>query len=316
MYMRTNRLVNGMVLERDVEYEGRVIFPVGTVLTDLSIAAFQVLGIDGMFVNMDEKHCIELPEACISAEVSDCLKKICCHDVSGTQIAEYVANFYYTTKYIRQLRNFDNYTYEHSMSVFTLSMLLGIHLCLSNEQMTDLGLAALTHDIGKLFLPTSVLNKKSTLSDEERQLLVKHSVYSRDIMKKYGACEEVVRAVYQHHENWDGSGYPEGASEQGISRLAQIIHVADVYDAYVGMRVYHNNRLPIEGYTYVCEHEGSLFAPEVVEVFKNVILPYPAGTPYTVNDQHATVVANKRGDSMHPIVALDNGTLVDTKKLK
>src|SRR5690606_1819289 len=110
---------------------------------------------------------------------------------------------------------------------------------LSDKEVEALGVGALLHDIGKIFIPPSILNKPSHLTDEEFEIVKAHTEYGYDLLRKQHQFPMVVaHCAYQHHERIDGSGYPRGLKNYEIHKFGKIIGVADVFDAMTSNRVY------------------------------------------------------------------------------
>ena len=161
----------------------------------------------------------------------------------------------------------DKYTYGHSMRVTYFSMVLGKELGLNDQEMYDLQLSALFHDIGKIGTPDSVLNKPTRLSDEEFKIMKKHPTESYEILKGFSVFEKVARFAKHHHERYDGRGYPDGLKGEQIPLYSRIILIADTFDAMTSTRVYRKG-LPYQtAYDELNEFSGSQFDPELVVKF-------------------------------------------------
>ncbi|MBG59841.1 MAG: phosphohydrolase [Peredibacter sp.] len=161
----------------------------------------------------------------------------------------------------------DKYTYGHSMRVTYFSMVLGKELGLNDQEMYDLQLSALFHDIGKIGTPDAVLNKPTRLSDEEFKIMKKHPTESYEILKGFSVFEKVARFAKHHHERYDGRGYPDGLKGEQIPLYSRIILIADTFDAMTSTRVYRKG-LPYQtAYDELNEFSGSQFDPELVVKF-------------------------------------------------
>ena len=136
------------------------------------------------------------------------------------------------------LRVRDVETYEHSRRVVAFSLRLGQELSLDRSQMESLGLGAFLHDVGKIRVPDAILLKPGKLTSEEWLRMRNHPLYGQQMLKGIKFLAGASLVVGQHHERWDGSGYPRGLSGGEIDLNARIFAVADAYDAITTNRVY------------------------------------------------------------------------------
>jgi putative nucleotidyltransferase with HDIG domain len=161
----------------------------------------------------------------------------------------------------------DQYTYGHSMRVCYFSMVLGKAYGLNDEEMFELQLAALFHDIGKIGTPDSVLNKPTRLNDEEFKIMKEHPVNSWKILSAFEGFEKIAKGARHHHERFDGRGYPDQLKGEEIPLSARIILIADTFDAMTSTRVYRRG-LPYQvAYDELIEFSGTQFDPALVPVF-------------------------------------------------
>ncbi len=207
------------------------------------------------------------------------------------------------------LKVFDDYTYYHSVNVSVLSIVVGAAEGLGKSKLYELGLGALLHDIGKVFVPKEILNKSGKLTPEEFEEIKKHSLMGNWYLReKWQVPIESNVAVLSHHEKYDGSGYPYGLKSDRISRFGKIVAVADVYDALTSDRPYRPALSPSEAMEYVMGGSGTLFDPKVVEVFAKKIVPYPVGTCVTLsNGLTAIVTGNYIRCGMRPKIMIISG---------
>ena len=161
----------------------------------------------------------------------------------------------------------DPYTRGHSRRVTRISVLLGKRLALSDEQLRELEISALMHDVGKIGIDDAILKKPSTVTPEERKVLQMHPVLGAAIMKPIPLLTNMIPGMLQHHDRWDGSGYPEGLRGQSISLYGRIIAVADTFDAMNSDRPYQETfsferaRDMIDGWS------GTRYDPVIVRAF-------------------------------------------------
>ncbi len=178
-----------------------------------------------------------------------------------------------------KLRGFDEYTYTHSINVSLLAVLLGRHVGLSKAELLELGLAGMYHDVGKARIPTHILNKPGKLSASEFRIMKTHPLEGYKVMAAQpGQNPEILRAVLEHHERNDGSGYPRGLTGDKVSQFSRIISVVDVYDALTSRRVYKDALAPAKalGMMYLWAERD--FPRQAIESFIRCIGVYPVGS--------------------------------------
>ncbi len=164
----------------------------------------------------------------------------------------------------------DAETHGHSERVVTFSLRLGREYGLSVAEMKALEFGSLLHDIGKIGVPDAILRKPAKLTDEEWERMREHPLHGQQILRGIKFLEGAARVVAQHHEKWDGSGYPLGLKAEEIDVCARIFSVADAFDAITSDRVYRKGR-PYEAATQeLNEWSGRQFDPKIVEAFHRV----------------------------------------------
>lgn len=165
----------------------------------------------------------------------------------------------------------DKYTAEHSDVVAEWAMETGRRIGMDDDQLRDLELGAILHDIGKVAVPDSILNKPGRLTDEEFELMKTHTVIGERILNPIGFLKNVAPIVRHEHERWDGRGYPDGISGDAIPLASRIIFVCDAYHAITSDRPYRAGQPHAFARRIVVENAGSQFDPAVVAVFLDVI---------------------------------------------
>mgnify|MGYP000736844922 FL=1 len=174
------------------------------------------------------------------------------------------------------IRDIDNYTYLHSIDVCIYSIIAGKSLNLLPDMLNNLALGALLHDIGKCKIPPEILNKPAKLSESEFEIMKKHTEYGYDILRKTpGLSEDVARIALNHHEHWDGAGYPRGLKGEEIDLLSRIAAIADVYDALTADRVYRRRFMPHKAVEYLISNSRAQFDPQILNIFMDNIAVYP-----------------------------------------
>ncbi|WKY43785.1 diguanylate cyclase [Eubacteriaceae bacterium ES2] len=162
---------------------------------------------------------------------------------------------------------------RHSERVSQLSTLIGTKLDLSPDRVSQIGLAGLMHDIGKMGIEEWILNKKGSLNKEEYEAMKKHPEIGYRILRASEEFEKIAGFVLEHHERWDGLGYPRRLKGEEISLEARIIGVADAYDAMTCDRSYRTGLLKEAAVKEIETGSGSQFDPKIAAVFVSKVLP-------------------------------------------
>jgi HD-GYP domain-containing protein (c-di-GMP phosphodiesterase class II) len=208
-----------------------------------------------------------------------------------SELAENVVKNPTALLWLTQLKNKDEYTSLHSLNVCVLSLFFGRSLNLPEEQLHTLGLGALLHDVGKLKVPTEVLNKPGRLSTEEFGVMKQHTVFGYELMKNRGELSNnALDIIIQHHERLDGSGYPYNLGHGQISHFSKLVSIVDVYDAITSKRVYHEETTPFNALNDIYKHREKEFDANLVEQFIKCLGIYPIGSLVELNTGQVGVV--------------------------
>jgi HD-GYP domain-containing protein (c-di-GMP phosphodiesterase class II) len=237
--------------------------------------------------------------------------------VAGLIAAE-VANSGDAAVALGDLASADVYTMEHSINVTVAGLLIARRLFRERgrvdfrgerafdrqeHHLTQLGVGLMLHDVGKLAVPISVLNKPGALDEEEWELMRKHPITGVQMLPGSAIGARAKSVVRSHHERWDGGGYPDGLAGEAISQFARVASVADVFDAVTSERPYATAAAQNVGVSIVRSGSGTAFDPEVVEMFVEVVPPYPPGSEITLSDgQRGVVVSAVPGRFELPLV--------------
>ncbi len=165
----------------------------------------------------------------------------------------------------------DQYTADHSDVVAEWALDTGKRLGMDEDQLRDLELGAILHDIGKVAVPDDILNKPGRLTDEEFEVMKSHTIVGERILKPIGFLKNVAPIVRHEHERWDGRGYPDGISGEQIPLASRIIFVCDAYHAITSDRPYRAGQPHSFARRILTENAGTQFDPAVVGVFLDVI---------------------------------------------
>jgi len=161
----------------------------------------------------------------------------------------------------------DPYTHSHSKNVSIYSKAIADQMLLPEHEMETLELAAILHDIGKIAIPESILNKPGKLTREEFEIMKTHPVCGVKIVENIKEMEEIIPGMKHHHERYDGKGYPDGLREEEIPLSARILAVADTYDAMTSDRPYRKGPGHEAAMREIMRCSGTQLAPDVVEAF-------------------------------------------------
>ena len=213
---------------------------------------------------------------------------------------------------LTDLRSYDDYTYAHSVNVAVYCGVIGMGMGMSEVELGHLVTAALLHDLGKLQIPDEILNKPGRLTQEEYLIMKSHATLSYQIIsERWDISAHIKEAVLHHHENVDGSGYPDGLEGAQQTMFTRILHVADVYDALTSRRPYKEPYAPYEATEYLMGGCGIMFDREVVETLLKYVPLYPKGTMVTLSDGREAIIYENFGvHNLRPVVRLmDGGTV-------
>ncbi len=161
----------------------------------------------------------------------------------------------------------DHYTFGHSMRVTFYAMVLGRELGLDDEQMYELQLSTLFHDIGKIGTPDRILLKDERLTEEEFQIMKQHPVKSAEILDGFKGFERIARNARHHHERFDGRGYPDALQGEDIPLFSRIILIADTFDAMTSTRPYREGLPHDVAFQELRDCAGTQFDPKLVPLF-------------------------------------------------
>ncbi len=180
---------------------------------------------------------------------------------------------------LTRIKEYDDYTFVHSINVCILCLTLGRHLNVHPEELQQIGIGALLHDAGKMKVPLQILNKPGRVTEEEFFEIKKHPLYSVEVLEKAGGIPEASKQIaLQHHERYNGRGYPYNLQGEDISKFGQISAIVDVYDAITSDRVYKKALSSYEGMQKIYEWAKIDFNQTLVERFIQCMGIYPVGT--------------------------------------
>lgn len=202
------------------------------------------------------------------------------------------------------IKTYDGYTFSHCVNVCILSLIIGIKLKLNQSELQELGVGALLHDIGKVMIPTKILNKKTALSNSEYETIKQHSLLGYKILKMIpGISEKSALVALNHHERCDGKGYPKALHRDEIDIYSRIVAVTDIFDALTSDRIYRKKVNTYNAINYLESINDLLLDSNVLNCFLNFIPPYPIGSEVVLNTGEKGIVIGLNKSNL-PVVRL------------
>lgn len=325
LFIPLQHLHSGMTLGRTVYYgtAANPLITAGQTITSSVIQRLTKYGIGGVYI--ESKFCDDIePEEIISpefkGELVSQLKDVHKSYMSQGGMAAFgnqstkVADSLLTAILERtehllnvvEIKDYDNYTFSHSICVGTLAALIGIKMGYTKPVLEELTLAGLMHDIGKLNLPIEIINKPDKLDDAEFEAIKKHPGLGLDHLRLTpNVSPAVLAGIHTHHEKYDGTGYPFGLKGEKIPLYGRILAISDVYDALTSARSYRRAWYPHEALEHMmCEAETH-FDYNLLCCFLKVVAAYPVGTIVKMsNGEIGVVVHNEPDFPMRPTVKI------------
>lgn len=213
------------------------------------------------------------------------------------------------------IKTIENYSYQQPVNVTIISLIIGKHLELSAVELYQLAVGAFFHDIGNMFLPESLLKKESALNETEYDTIRTHSEKGYRFTKdEFNLPTRSYLAILQHHERYDGQGYPMKKAGEDISIYGRIVAIADVYDALSSHRPQRKALSSAKAFKMIIEGMGKAFDPNLVKAFAERVSPYPIGFTIKLPDKRVgIVVENYKGKPFNPKVRIieEDGKIVN-----
>jgi putative nucleotidyltransferase with HDIG domain len=326
-------LVPGMIVSKDVIYNDMFMISKDCVLTYEIINSILKRSIDYIWVR-DE---YELVEVYLSSELKEkivsSLKSIY-NDVSKGKeeylkfeklkliISKVIDSIFNNPDCMIQLSNLEKYdydTFKHSVDVARYSILMGVNLNFRKNQLEKLCQSAILHDIGKCRISKEILNKPGKLTKEEYEIVKLHSKFGYEILNETGKFDFIVlRAILEHHEDFDGSGYFKKIKGTKICIFSRIIHIADVYSALTSKRPYKKKYSHYEAREYFFADGSCKFDPVILKIFLENVPIHNIGDVVTLsNKKEAIVISNNKGLLMRPVVkTIDEEKIINLSELE
>lgn len=309
--IRVENLTPGMIIARNIySSDGRILLHAGIELNENYINRLQNLGIGSVYIKdeFDDEIITPIREPVSEQTRTETVKEVknafeaieqsrsmntrAIHSMVNKILDEILANDDILIN-LSDIRTFDDYTFYHSVNVCILSIMTGITLGYHDLKLKELGIGSLLHDIGKIYIDKSILNKPDDLTKEEYMEIKRHPEYGFEILRKYPDIPLLsAHIAFQHHERWDGQGYPRGLAGENIHEYARIVAVADVYDALLADRPYRPSYTINQAITILTRMAGIYLESRCVNALLANIAVYPIGSIVELNTGDIGIVVD------------------------
>lgn len=217
-----------------------------------------------------------------------------------TNIIDDLSKSAYDLLKLSTIKRYDPTTFMHSLNVSILSMFFSSKLGFAKEDVLDLGLAALFHDIGKLYISRNIIQKRAKLTDEEYNKIKSHTLLGAEVLLKYTGSIGILPVVvaFEHHLKYDLTGYPKMTFFRPPHIASQIVSICDIYDALSQKRNYKNDYPPDMIYKIMIKDKNTAFEPELIEKFFSFVGVWPIGSIIVLSDNRTAVVREENEDDI------------------
>ncbi len=322
--MRQIRISNcepGMVLGKAIFNGSLILLEAGALLTESYIERLKDMGVSEVYIEDDisedlvirgvvKQETRQEAIAFIKKSMDNYLTMEILDSQEAIELVAKILDDILTTEdlivSLMDIKTCDSYTYSHCVNVCILSIITGMKLNLSADQLRELGVGALMHDIGKVMIPSQILLKKSALSSEEYDIIKEHSLHGYNILKKMPLItEHSARVALEHHERFDGKGYPRGLTQEQIHIFSRIVAITDIFDALTSDRIYRNKISTNHAIEYLTVMAAPTLDSKVLNCFIEIVPPYPVGTGVILNNgEKGVVVKLNKNYPTRPVVRL------------
>ncbi|WP_125154723.1 HD-GYP domain-containing protein [Clostridium rectalis] len=315
-----NRVEEGEILGKNIlSSDGKILLRAGMRLTKNYLKKLKNIGVFYIYledvrledVELEDEQLAELKQFTMKS-MSHIIKNV--HSCNGKELKQslgaveelvsYIIDLGDVNKSLSDIKTYDNYTYMHSLDTCIMTSFLGLSSEFNKKELKELGVGAILHDIGKTMIPNRILNKQGKLTEEEFNEIKKHTIYGGQILRKNPSIpNSIIDIVEQHHERFDGLGYPYGLKGNSISKFAKVVCICDVYDAVSNDRCYRKKFNPNDAYELILAGSGTNFDQKLVKKFKETFAIYPLGCCVRLsNGEEGYVVKQNRGFPDRPII--------------
>lgn len=316
-YLRIENIQSGMKLAKAVVGDdGRVLVGAGVTISPTILKRMTGMRFQGAYIDTPGLEDIVVDDVIpdvLRAKAFDALFRgdfMSCASIAKQMVQE--LKYKETLKLdLLDIKNDKNYVFKHCVSVAVFSIVLGIGYSLNEEQLNNLAIAGLLHDIGKLEVKKKVLNAKHIYNEKEMDEMKKHPMNAYETLKDYPGLSSVTRnSILFHHENLDGSGY-YGITGDKLGVFPRILRITDTYDALTAQRQYREAETPADAIEYLMSNVNTLFDKDLVDVFVKKFPIYPVGFTLKLSNGEIGVVESNAMNSLRPLLKSLDGKTID-----
>ncbi|MEA4884057.1 MAG: HD-GYP domain-containing protein [Clostridia bacterium] len=306
-YISIHNSVPGMILARHVwGPRGQILLTANTVLKDSYIQRLLDLQYSAIYIKSYEsepvENLVEPVKQQTLVQAKETLRSIVDIALSSSRIdipkivsivesiVDQVLGNRDVIYNMADIKAFDDYTFGHSVDVCVLSVMCASEMGMNKYELLDLGTGAIMHDMGKLFIPKEILSKVSHLSADDWDVIRQHPWDGFQFLRRQIPLIPAHIAL-QHHERFDGSGYPRGLEDEAMLNLAKVTAVADSYNAMTSDRPYRRAMMPHQALPIIVREAGRSYNPDVVKAFTRVVAEYPLGSLVRLSDGSTACVS-------------------------
>lgn len=319
----SKRAEPGMVLGRAVyDNGGYLLLAAGAKLYEETLNTLSIYGVGEIMIKDPRVSDVAVqplipPE--LEAAVTQALRQMITESIGSSTIEDELLREVETSVYsmvresfpqvvgevnVTGCQSLEDYHYAQSAKAASLAMLIGKICDYDVFELTKLGLSTLMMNLGFVLVPPSAMDNPDSLMEKIRQDIPRHPERGAEILQAHTHLGKgVMDAVEQHHERWDGSGYPARLKGEEICQFARIIAIADTYYELVSLRPDRPAYMPHEAAEFIIAYSGALFDPELVRIFSRLVPLYPTGTTVRLNSGEVGIISNANlGHIARPIV--------------
>ncbi|MGE5380430.1 MAG: HD-GYP domain-containing protein [Methylocystaceae bacterium] len=319
----TLMLKPGTIISQDIySQKGQLLLPKGKSLTEDNIRSLMAKGIEEIYTMEDPQQDTPLEEAYQGAirSVTEVFAEAILDQnpdqkeiETAAKVLVSMAGQHSVMNQIRALFVRGNYLFKHSVNVAFFAITLGKWLKLPDDELTDLGTAALLHDIGMAGIPDYILDSPEGLNEDGKRMLAEHPQTGVNLLSTFPLI--IQKAVLQHHERMDGSGYPYGISGEQINLYARIIAISDVFDAMTSARSYRAKMTPYEAITIIRSLCFKQLDPSAGIRFCTMLVNTFIGDQVLLNNgKTGEVIWVDAADPTHMLIRTKTDAIVDTRE--
>jgi HD-GYP domain-containing protein (c-di-GMP phosphodiesterase class II) len=318
--VRLEQVKAGMIVAQPIyASDGRLLIAAGVALKDNYLKRLESMGIRSLVIEDPRFGSVEPPDLLSKNTRKEAMRvvaksmenlrisgRIDIQELTHT-VKDIVDDIFLNRDVIYNFSNlfsYDDYTLNHSVNVSVLSILLGISMDYPRTVLQELGIGALLHDVGKIYVDKNILNKPGIFTSLEFEEVKKHTIKGYEtLISNSDISKESAIVALQHHERFNGTGYPFAYKEDEIDEFARLTAIGDTYDALIADRIYRKGFPPDEALDIIKRGSGIEFDHYVVPFFLTNVAKYPVGSLVALNNGRiGMVVKVKKEAPEHPIV--------------